>query len=233
MRSRDRRGPRVWAGVALLAVLAGLGDWARAELGVDVSVEEGVSVLGGPLDYRLARSQTDAVTGASVDAITAASHVSHGGGVHVQLSRGGGGSVDLGLEYAQYRFDLDTGFGRADVGVTALRIPFMVRLALWRFRGNPALTFGFGGYLELVIADRAALSGDPIGLELEPASVGLAVSFHLHPWRFELPGGRGALVPGAFLRGYRGLKTQLRDDLGSAAPLCSIALGLELRYALP
>jgi hypothetical protein len=192
-----------------------------------------VSVLGGPLDYRLASAGTDAVTGASIDAITAASRVSHGGGVHVQLTRGGTGAIDLGLEYVQYRFDLDSGFGRARLDVTALRVPFMVRLALWQLRGHPALTFGFGGYLELAVYDRAELSGEQLGVELEPASVGLAVSFHLHPWRFALPGGRGALVPGAFLRGYRGLKTQLRDDLGSAAPLCSIALGLELRYSFP
>jgi hypothetical protein len=175
----------------------------------------------------------DQVTRASVDAVTAASRIASSGGVHVHLRRGGAATLSLGLEYIHYRFDLDYEFGRADVDVLGLRLLAAARLPLLFYRGRPLASFGFGGYAELAVYDKAVLSGSWVNLTLAPAGAGLSVELHLHPFRFALPAGRGHLVPGLFARAYRGLIAQLEDEFGSEAPLSSIALGLELRYDLP
>lgn len=239
-------GRLVWGGVTLVAMLTTLVAGARADWELGVSVEEGVTMMGGPLEYRLASPSAaaaaagleetpqdaivDGVTGASVDAITSASRVSHAGGVHVNLSRGDSGALVFGLEYIHYRFDLDYEFGRASMDIVGLRVLALARLTLARYRGSPAFTVGFGGYLEVAILDRAELSGGVVDLEVSPAGFGVAVDFHIHPFRFPLSSGRGTLIPGLFLRGYRGVITQLRDELGSDAPLVSTTIGLELRY---
>lgn len=233
----------VWSGVTLIAVLSCFVAGARAEWELGVSVNSGLSIMGGPLEYRLASPtavaeseampqavDVDGVTSASVDAITSASRLSHAGGVHFNVSRGTSGAMVFGLEYAHYRFDLDYGFGRASMDIVALRLLALARLTLIRYRGSPAFTFGVGCYLELALMDKAELSGSEVELDLSPAGFGVVVDFNLHPFRFVLSGDRGVLVPGLYLRGFRGLITQLRDDFGSDAPLVSTTIGLELRY---
>lgn len=248
----DRRGrfwgQLVWFGVIQVALLTCLVAGARADWELGVSVEEGVTMMGGPLEYRLASPSAladsegveatpqevivDGVTSASIDAITSASRVSHAGGVHLNLSRGDSGSLVFGLEYIHYRFVLDYEFGRASMDIVGLRVLALARLTLVRFRGSSAFTFGFGGYLEVALLDRAELSGGRVDLEVSPAGFGVAVDFHVHPFRFPLSNGRGTLVPGIFLRGYRGVVTQLTDEFGSDAPLVSTTIGFELRYQL-
>jgi hypothetical protein len=243
-RRRGRwKGRLAWAGVSLAAVLSCTVAGARAEWVLGVSLEEGVSAMGGPLEYRLARpvpvegmevaNEVDAVTSASVDAITSASRVSHAGGVHLHLSRGTSGSLVFGLEYVHYRFDLDYDVGRASFDVVGLRLLVLARLALARLRGSPAFTFGFGGYLEVTPYDRAELAGERVDVQVHPVGFGVVVDFNLHPFRFALPGDRGAMVPSLFLRGFRGVVTQLRDELGSDAPLVSVTMGLAVRYEFP
>ena len=117
--------------------------------------------------------------------------------------------------------------------VVGARLLVLARLALAQRRGRPLFSFGFGAYLELTLYDRAELGGEQVELSVEPAAVGLAVDFRLEPLSFDLAGGHGRLVPALILRGYRGLITQLRDDLGSASPLVSVMVGLGLRYELP
>jgi len=233
-------GPIAWAGVAVAAVLSCTVAGARAEWAVGVSVEEGVSAMGGPLVYRLASpsqpeglepaGDVDGVTGASVDAITSASHISHAGGVHVHLRRGGTGSLVLGLEYVHYRFDLDYEVGRASMDIVGLRLLALARLALVQRRGSPAFTFGFGCYLEVTPYDKAELSGGWVDIDVDPVGFGVVVDFNLHPFRFVLDGDRGVLVPSLYMRGFRGVITQLRDELGSDAPLVSVTFGLALLY---
>jgi hypothetical protein len=236
----------IWSAVIVVAMTTCLIAGARADWELDVSVEEGVTLMGGPLTYRLASpsnveqaksleamprdAEVDGVTGASIDAITSASRVSHAGGVHLNVRRGDTGSMTFGLEYNHYRFDLDYELGRASMDIVSLRLLALVRLTLARFRGSSAFTFGFGGYLELALFDRAELSGGPVDIDVAPAGFGIAVDFHLHPFRFTVSNGRGTLIPGLFLRGYRGLVTQLRDELGSDAPLVSTTIGFEMRY---
>ena len=206
---------------------------AFAELHLGLSLGEGVSFMGGPLRSHMASTNPDAVTGASIDAITTASRVAHGGGVHVHLQRPDTGALVLGLEYIHYRFDLDYELGRASMDVAGLRVIVLARLTLLRVRGAPLVTFGFGGYLELTFYDAATLSGSWIDISIEPASFGIAVDLGVTPYRFRLSGGRGTLTPGIFARAYRGLLPQLRDEVGSEAPLSSIAVGLDLRYDFP
>lgn len=228
--SARRRRPWSRKAVALAAacVVCSLAAAAWAEIHLGLSLGEGVSFMGGPLRSHMA--SPDGVTGASVDAITTASRVAHGGGVHLHLQRPGTGSLVLGLEYIHYRFDLDYEFGRASMDIAGLRVLVLARLVLFQLRGEPLLTFGFGGYLELTFYDAATLSGSWVNIEVEPAAFGIAVDVGIHPYRFAVSGGRGHLTPGIFARAYRGLLTQFRDELGSEAPLSSIAVGLDLRY---
>jgi hypothetical protein len=225
----------VWLGLLSAAALAA--SIASAELGLAVSVEEGLSIMGGPLAPHMARpeeeAEPDQVTAASVDAITGASRLASSGGAQVHLSRRGLGSLSLGLEYVHYRFALDYEPGRADLTVLGLRALAMARLPLLVLWGAPAVTFGFGGYLELLLYDEAELAGAWVDLELRTAAAGLAFDFHVHPFRLALPGERGHLVPGLYARAYRGLLPQLVDERGSEAPLANIALGLEVRWELP
>lgn len=205
---------------------------ARAEWGFGVAVDEGVSVLGGPLSYRMA--SPDGVTGASVDAVTTASRPSHAGGVHLEIRHGeGSGRLLVGLEYVHYRFDIDTGWSRAQMDVVGARLVVLARLVLMRLRRAPLLSFGAGGYLEATLWDRGELAGEQLEVELSPLGAGLVIELRLEPILIELSRERGRLVPGLFLRGYRGLVTQLRDELGSEAPLSSFTLGVGLRYELP
>jgi hypothetical protein len=81
--------------------------------------------------------------------------------------------------------------------------------------------------------DAATLSGSWIDISIEPASFGIAVDLGVTPYRFRLSCGRGTLTPGIFARAYRGVLPQLRDEVGSEAPLSSIAVGLDLRYDFP
>lgn len=218
--------------VLLVALTALLLCTARAdaEWQVSLSLEEGLSLMGGPLTNRLA--PPDAITSASVDAITSASRPAHGGGVHLQLRRGGTGALVIGLEYVHYRFDLDYGVGRAGLDIVSLRLLTLARLALIQHAGRPILNFDFGPYLELSLYDRAELVGTQVELELEPVGVGIIIGFQLEPHRFTLANDRGALIPSLFFRGYRGLLTHLRDDRGSTAPLVSAIVGIGLRYEL-
>jgi len=204
---------------------------AWAELRLGITVNEGVSVMGGPLRSHMA--SPDGITGASVDAITTASRLSHSGGVIVHLERGGPGSLDLGLEYVQYRFDLDYEFGHASMDVVGLRVLALARLVLLRHHDTSMITFGFGAYLELTLYDEAAISGSWVNLTVAPAGFGLTVDLAINPYRFRLPGEHGFLTPGLYARAYRGILSQLEDELGSEAPLSSIAVGLALRYDLP
>jgi hypothetical protein len=232
-RGDRRRGARPWRGAwRLLAVVAAVvtaATLARAEWIVGVSVEEGLSFLGGPLSYRMARP--DGVTGASIDAVTSASHPASSGGVNVSLRRPGTGALVLGVEYVHYRFDLDWEHGRAAMDVVALRVPLLARLTLVPYRGRPFVTFGFGGYLEVALYDRGLLVGDQVGVEVAPLGAGLVVELRAEPvhsthrW--------GTLIPALVLRGQRGLAAQVRDDLGSRAPLSSATLGVALRYEPP
>jgi hypothetical protein len=225
------RSKRIVASAALVVALCSLAAVAWADLELGLTVNEGLSVMGGPLRSHMA--SPDGVTGASVDAITTASRLAHGGGVLLHLRRDGLGSLDLGLEYIHYRFDMDYEFGRASMDVTGLRVLAMARLALLELRGAPLVTFGFGAYLELSFYDEATLSGSWVNIELTPAGLGLAFDLTIHPYRFRLPNDRGILTPGIYARAYRGMLTQLHDELGSEAPLSSIALGLSLRYDFP
>ena len=226
-----RRRRKLGLASITIAVLCTLAAAAWADLRLAFSFGEAVSFMGGPLRSHMATP--DGVTGASVDAITSASHIAHGGGVHFHLERPGTGSLVLGLEYINYRFDLDYEFGRASLDIAGLRVLVLARLVLVRLRDAPLLTFGFGGYLELTFYDEATLSGSWVNLDVNPASFGLAVDVGIYPYRFTLPNNRGHLTPGIYARAYRGLLSQLEDELGSEAPLSSIAVGLELKYDLP
>ncbi len=224
--SRCRRAGRCLQVIVLLGLVTSVGSWARAEWVVGFSVEEGVSLMGGPLSYRMA--SPDGVTGASIDAVTTASRPSHAGGVLLSLRRGGTGALVLGLEYVHYRIGLDWEFGRGAFDVVALRIPLLARLVLVRRRGRSLVTFGFGGYGEVTLYDRGVLAGDQVTIEVAPAGAGLLIELRIEP--FEIARSEGRLIPGLFLRGYRGLVTGLSDEFGSRAPLCSATIGLALRY---
>lgn len=210
-------------------LLAGGGSVAWAELRLGVSAEAGASLMGAPLAHRMVAP--DAVTRASVDAVTTASRPSHAGGLHVHLSAENAASLVLGLEYVRYRFDVDYQFARAAMSVFGLRLLALARLPLVRIRGNPVFFFAFGGYFEMTLYDAAELGGSWINIDVDPVGGGLAVGFHLEPYRIVLP--QGHLVPGLFLRAYRGLAPQFRDELGSNAPFSSISVGVTLRYDLP
>jgi hypothetical protein len=228
-----RRRPSLLAPRASLTIvlLLTIGAVAHADWRVGVTAEEGLQLLGGPLTNRLARP--DGVTAASVDAITSASRPAHGGGLHLDLRRGGNGALLLGLEYVHYRFDLDYGVARADLDVISLRLLALARLPLFQRGGAALLSFDFGPYLELTLYDRAELTGAQVDIELEPVTVGVAIGFRLEPLRIRLSRERGALIPGLYFRGYRGLLTHMIDDRGSSAPLVSAIIGLGLRYELP
>ncbi len=232
--SPQRRGwsrGRLLAAVATGAALCSLAAAAWAELGFGLTVNEGVSVMGGPVRPHMA--SPDGVTGASIDAITTASRVAHGGGAIFHLRRGGSGSLDLGLEYIHYRFDMDYQFGRASMEVVGLRVLALARLVPVRLRGVPVVTFGFGAYLELTLYSEAVLSGSWINLDVASAGFGLTFDLIIQPYRFALSGDRGHLTPGIYARAYRGVLSQLEDELGSEAPLASIAVGVSLRYDFP
>lgn len=212
----------------LLVFLAGAVAWADWNFGV--SVEEGVSVMGGPLTYKMANP--DGVTGASIDAVTSASNVSHSGGVHFALRKEGSGGLSLGLEYVHYRFDLDYEYSRINIDIVSLRLLVMADLVLLRFRDAPLISFGFGGYLELMVLDSAEISGSMLNVETNVASFGIVADFRITPFRFALPT-RGTLCPSLFLRLYRGMLPQYQDELGSRAPLASATIGLGLSYKFP
>jgi len=213
--------------MAVLVVTA-VGALAWAELRFSLVAEEGLSVMGGPLRPDLA--QADAVTRASIDAISSASRVSHGGGIHGELRGDRGGSLSLGMEYARYQFELDYEHGRAMMSVLSFRALAMARLSLLRLSGRPTVTFGFGGYLEVPVYDEGKLAGSWTNIEVLGAAIGIAVDLRIHPYAFTLP--NGDLVPGLYIRAYRGLTPLFRDEMGSNAPLASISAGLLLRYEL-
>lgn len=224
--------------MGLLGAGALVASAALAELALSVSAEAGLSVMGGPIAPHMARpepeaGETDQVTSASMDAVTGASRLASTAGLRVDLGRGGLGTLSFGLEHVHYAFTLDYEQGHADVTILALRLALAARLPLLVVRGLSVLTFGFGGYLELTYYDEAALSGSWVDLEVAPIGAGLALELRVAPYRFALPGEAGSLVPGLYARACRGLLGQLRDELGSDAPLGSIAVGLELRYELP
>ncbi len=231
---RLRRKCPIFVSVTILIVaLCGV-VVAHAEWEVGVAAHEGVSLFGGPIGYRMAAAENvDARTGASTDAITSASRISHAGGLDLQLRRGGTGQLVLGIDYVHYRFELDSGISRINMDVVGLRVLALARLVLLQRQGAPLFSFGFGGYVEITVLDRAEIAGEQMEVELVPASVGIIVDLHFAPFRFPLTGGRGQLVPAVFFRGFRGFTAQYRDDAGSAAPLASITLGLELAYLFP